>query len=269
MVVQETLEQYHKHPSLGSSMLKVMLESPKLFHAHFIEKKMERKETHALSFGSAIHLALLEPKVFLERYAIEPDVRRNTNVYKEWRAAVLANDPAAVIVSQDDMDNLNGMVESVMKHRDASAMLKKGIPERSIYNEVRMGDVVVQGRARPDWLHDNGDLIDLKTTRDAGFHSFRKDIWDYRYDVSAAWYHRIVELEYGQKPDRYFWWVVVEKTRPWDVCVYRANDVVMEKGLLGWQKAITLYTDCMKSGKWPGKQDAAQDIDLPIWALND
>lgn len=247
-------------------MLKVMLESPKLFHAHFVDKKMERKETHALHFGSAIHLALLEPRSFLDRYVVEPDLRRNTNAYKEWRAAVLEGDPTAILVTQDDMDNLQGMVESIMSHRDASAMLRKGTPELSIYNTVQMGEIVVDGKARPDYLHENGDLIDLKTTRDAGFQAFRRQIWEYRYDVSAAWHHRLVEAEYGQKSDRYVWWVALEKTRPWDVCVYRANDMVMEKGTLGWQKAIRLYDEAIKSGKWAGKQEAAQDIDLPQWA---
>ncbi len=274
MVVQETLEQYHQHSSLGSSMLKIMLESPKLYKAHFIDKKIERKETHALHFGSAIHLALLEPKVFLERYAVEPEVRRNTNAYKEWRDAVLESDPKAIILSKDDMDNLQGMVESVMAHPEAASMLRKGVPERSIYQDVTVEGpdhppIVLKGKARPDYLHENGDLIEVKSCRDAGFAAFRRQIWDLRYDVSAAYHRHLVELEYGRKDDRYFWWVAIEKACPWDVCVYRANDMVLDRGEGDFRKALWRFNQCTTTGKWPGKQEHAQDIDLPARAQNE
>ncbi len=263
MIVQETLEEYHANSAIGSSMLKTILESPKLFKATYIDKKIERKQSHALNFGAAIHLALLEPAVFLKRYAVEPPLRRNTNLYKEWRDAVLASDPQAVLLSQDDMDNLNGMIESILSHPEASAMLRKGVPERSIYQEVKVENGVVLCKARPDWLHENGDIIDLKTCRDAAFRDFRWQIWDLQYYVSAALYHHIVELEYGKKTDRQFWWVALEKTCPWDVCVYRANELTLGRGEADWRKALWLYNECTAQGKWPGKQQCAQDMDLP------
>jgi hypothetical protein len=247
-------------------MLKVMLESPKRFKAEFIDKKILRKETHALNFGSAIHLAVLEPQVFLKRYAVEPDLRRNTNLYKEWRDAVLASDPNAVLISREDMDNLNGMIESVLGHTEASAMLRKGVPEQSIYQKVDVEGLDVGIKARPDYLHENGDVIDLKTARDVSFREFRRQLYELEYHVSAAFHHHLVELEYGLKNDRQFWWVALEKTCPWDVAVYRANDMVMDRGEGDWRKALWRYKQCVTTGKWPGKQEVAQDIDLPSYA---
>ncbi len=266
MVTRETLEQYHRNPAIGSSMLKKILESPKRYKAEFIDKKIVRKETAALNFGSAIHLALLEPQIFLKRYAVEPDVRRNTNVYKDWRDAVLASDPNAVIVSQDDMDNLQGMIESVLEHPKVSAMLRKGVPEQSIYQEVQVENGVIAAKVRPDWLHENGDIIDLKSCRDAGFSEFRRQAYELDYHVSAAFYHHVVELEYGKKDGREFWYVALEKTCPWDVAIYRANDLHLGRGEADWRKAVWLYNQCVATGKWPGKQEAAQDLDLPGYA---
>jgi hypothetical protein len=247
-------------------MLKTMLESPRRYKAEYIDRKIERKETPALNFGSAIHLALLEPKVFLKRYAVEPALRRNTNLYKEWREAVLASDPTAVILSQEDMDNLHGMIESVLSHSEAASMLRRGVPEQSVYQTVEVDGQKIGVKCRPDWLHENGDIIDLKTTRDAGFHVFRRQLYELKYHVSAAFYHAIVELEFGQKTYRQFWWVAIEKSAPWDVCVYRANDMVLDAGGVAWRKALALYKRCIESSVWPGKQDQPQDIDLPGYA---
>lgn len=247
-------------------MLKTLLESPRRFKAQ-VDGRIPDEEKPALRFGSAVHLALLEPQEFLKRYRQEPDLRRNTNLYKEWKEATLLEQPDAVLVSSDEMENLKGMIDSVLAHRDASAMLRKGIPERSIYQTMVVDGMEVQVKCRPDWLHENGDVIDLKTARDAGFHGFRRQVFDKLYHVSAAFYLRVAELELGRKQDRCYWWVAIEKTCPWDVCVYRANEVVFEIGDKAWQRALNRFVACTKSGVWPGKQESAQDMDLPSWAL--
>lgn len=253
-------------------MLKVMLESPKRYKAQFIDKTIAWKETAALQFGTAIHLALLEPTVFLTRYRVEPELRRNTTNYKEWKEAVLIDNPHAVIVSQEQMDAINGMVESIMAHKEASAMLRKGIPERSIYQDVRVEDpvtgqvTVIPGKARTDWLHENGDLIDLKTTRDCAFGAFRRQLYELGYHTSAAYHRHLVELELGRRDSRYFWWIALEKEPPYEVAVYRANDMVLDRGESDWRKAVWRLGQCQASGVWPGKQEQAQDIDLPAWA---
>lgn len=268
MVVQETLEQYHANAAVGSSMLKVILESPKRYKAQFIDKTIESKESAALRFGSAIHLALLEPKAFKERYAIEPDLRRNTNLYKEWKQHVQEATPNAIIVSQSEMDNLLGMIDSVLSHTDASAMLRKGVAEHSVYCDVPVevevgGEIVtVKGKARPDFLHENGDLVEVKSCRDAGFRKFRNTVWEYRYDVSAAYHRELVEMHYGRR-NRNFWWIALEKEPPYEVAVYRANDMVLDRGEADFRKALWRLATCTRSGQWPGKQEQAQDIDLP------
>lgn len=250
--------------------MKVLLESPKRYKAEFIDKKIVRKETHALNFGSAIHLALLEPSVFLKRFALEPDLRRNTNLYKEWKEAVLLSDPSAVIISQDDMDNLQGMIESVMAHPEASAMLRKGIPERSIYQHIEVqfpegGSTKLEAKVRPDYLHENGDIIDLKTTRDVAYRQFCRQMHEYHFDLSFAYYREIVNWEFGKK-DRHCWWICLEKEPPFEVAVYRADHTIMDHGDQSWRKAAWLREECLRTGVWPGKQRQVQDMGMPRYA---
>ncbi len=254
-------------------MLKVILESPKRYKAEFIDKTLQRKETKALSFGSAIHLALLEPKKFLSRYAVEPDVRRNTNVYKDWKEGVLAIDPSAILLSQEDMDILKGMIDAVAAHPRASTMLRNGIPERSIYQEVPILDPTsaavlnhVQAKARPDWLHENGDIIDLKTCLDVAYRAFCRQMFELGYHLSAAFHREVVDLEFGKK-DRQFWWICLEKKPPYEVAVYRADDAVMDRGEGDWRKAVYRYQSCVANNNWHGKQIDAQDMCLPGYAL--
>ncbi len=274
MVRQETLEQYHASKSIGSSMLKVMLQSPKRYKAHFIDRLIEPKTTKALHLGAALHLALLEPAKFAARYAVEPALRRNTNAYKEWLSETLEADPSAIVISQDEMDTLKGMIDSVLAHRDAQAMLRKGIPEQSIYQAMSVPeDSEVQEmqfgvKARPDFLHENGDLIDIKTTRDAGFREFRRQAYELGYHISIKFHLDVVDLEFGRR-DRNGWWIAVEKEPPYEVAVYRANDMVLEKGETEYRKALWLLARSQQTGVWPGKQVQAQDMDLLGYAQYD
>lgn len=273
MVVQESLEAYHQNPATGSSMLKVLLESPKRYKAEFIDRTIQRKETKALSFGSAIHLALLEPKVFLERYAVEPDVRRNTNIYKDWKEGVLARDPHAVILSQEEMDSLQGMIDAVMANERACAMLRNGIPERSVYQFMETGEGEQRYRhavkARPDWLHEKtGDIIDVKTCRDVGYKPFQRQLYELGYHLSAAFYRDVVDLELGKR-DRSVWWICLEKEPPYEVAVYRADDMIMDRGEGDYRKALWRLQECTASGIWHGKQIEPQDINLPGYAQYD
>lgn len=263
MVVHEALETYHENPALGSSMVKTLIEeSPKHFKAKYIDKIVERKETKSLKFGSAIHLAILEPMEFAKRFAVEPDLRRNTNAYKDWLAA---QSPDAVVISGDDMLNLNGMINAIKEHKDASKMLERGIPERSIY-QARDG---INIKARPDFLHENGDVIDFKSTIDCAFGEFRNQAYRLNYHVSAAMYLDVVELEFGKLTDRNFWFIAQEKIAPWDVSVFRANEIFMGRGDVQYKKGLWLYKTCLETGVWPGKQSAAEDLDCPPWSENE
>ena len=92
-------------------MLKVILESPKRYRAECIDKKIPRKETKALNFGSAIHLAILEPGEFRNRYRVEArHVRRNTTAYKDWKLETLMERADAILLSHEEMQDLEGMI---------------------------------------------------------------------------------------------------------------------------------------------------------------
>ena len=130
--------------------------------------------------------------------------------------------------------------------------------------EVEGAEIAV--KARPDYLHQgNGDIIDLKTTRDSAFAAFPRQAYEYQYHLSAAFYRDVVDLELGKK-DRHVWYIALEKECPFDVCVYRANDMMLDRGEADYRKAIWRYLEARKTGVWPGKQQAAQDLDLPNYA---
>jgi hypothetical protein len=59
--------------------------------------------------------------------------------------------------------------------------------------------------------------------------------------------------------------VAIEKTPPYDLAVYRSNDVQQERGAKDWRRALDRIRMAMQSGQWPGKQAAPQDLDLPAW----
>lgn len=275
-IVLETLEQYHQHPALGCSGVKEILRSPKHFHHRYILGN-RRDETEALRFGTIAHAAIVEPKRFLESYVIEPkfvgktkdgrDSERSAaakEMRAEWEASLEAD---AILVTQDDADAIVGMIESVQGHPDACAALKNGIPERSYYATLRSpSGRELRMKTRPDYVRDDGPLVDLKSTINAGFDAFRSQIRKMDWDTQAAIGTDIVEALTGKRED--FIWIAVEKEPPYCCAVYVANDVPIEIGRKFYRRAMDTYIQCLDEDRWPFQQQA-QNMDSPYWAMWD
>ena len=70
-----------------------------------------------------------------------------------------------------------------------------------------------------------------------------------------------------------FWYyhftiIAVEKTRPYEVGIYRVIDSAVEAGEDEIKRLLELYARCLDSDDWPGYPDEIKDIALPTWAWN-
>jgi exodeoxyribonuclease VIII len=181
----------------------------------------------------------------------------------EWFTGL---EPDAILVSQDDADAICGMIESVQGHPDACAALKRGIPERSCYAEINLpgGYRAVGMKSRPDYIREDGTLVDLKTTIDAGFEPFRAQIRKFDWDTQAAIGVDVLKQITGHEQD--FIWIAVEKEPPYCCAVYVANDVPLEIGRKRYRRAVETYLRCLETDRWPF-QESAQNMDSPYWAM--
>lgn len=272
-LIEEPTEVYHANPGISASGLIKILKSPRHYYEEYILGNRP-DPTPAMRFGAIVHSALLEPGVFLNRYTIQPKFDRRSKKGKEEYAhwvSGLSDD--AIVMTSEEAERVRAMIASIESHPVAYGLLTKGVPERSIYFDDPLSGE--RGKFRPDWLREDGRIVDLKTTKDAGFAEFQKSIARYFYHVQTVWYRHGYEIAFGNPP-RESIYIAVENTPPYAVAVYVADETILERGAQLIKRAAKTYAECLKTNTWPSyqysessKRYEAQTMALPPWALWD
>ncbi len=255
---------YRKAPGMNSSALKDILQSP----AHFYQRKYlqaEKKETPALKFGKLFHYAVLEPDLFRKRAVVEPDVDKRTKEGKYQMQIFEGNlEPDALIMNQNDLVRLTGMIQKMEMHKIARGLLEKGLRETTIFwNDSETGDLC---KARPDFITEDGLLIDLKTTSDARYKYFSRDAGEYMYFVQAAHYLESARVTKKMKCEDFIF-LAFESEAPYEIAVYPMGQQSLESGVTVRRKAMRIYSECKKKNEWPGYNPEAQCLEIPIWYM--
>ena len=60
--------------------------------------------------------------------------------------------------------------------------------------------------------------------------------------------------------------VFVEKSAPYESRRVVLKPTVLDWGRLRYRRALATFAECVKSGRWPGYDDATIEADLPPWA---
>jgi len=261
-----TNEEYHADKTAVSSTgLKKILKSPLSFYSSHV-LGIREEETDAFRFGSAFHMALLEPKEFAKSFIVAPEFKGLGSVAakKEWRENQKKD---AVILKEKEYADLIEMINSVERHPFACSILKNGRSEVSGY----FTDPVtgIKCRIRPDFMHlGEGVLLDVKTTTDVESKKFSRTLWEYRYDFQMAFYSLGMELITG-KPVRYPLYLAIEKKHPFECAVYSVDDIVLQKGKSDYDIAMKKLKECIESRSWLGYQNKIETISLPYYALKE
>lgn len=266
--------EYHADKSaVGSSSVRQMLRSPKAFLHSFLNGS---EPTDPMKFGTLAHMAILEGDKFRERYVVMPEFvgytktgERTTNpnatdikIQKaQWLESV---GPDAVIVTTEERDHLFGMIESVVNHKDAFALLKDGKTEISGY--YRDPETGIKCKIRPDFLGFNlGVLADVKTTTDCDMSAFSKSIGNLQYHVQMAMYCEGASIISGKKIE-FPAYIAIEKKAPYEVEVYVADEAMMEIGTMEYHKALRALRKAIDTDTWT-RPSGLKNIGLPHWFI--
>gem|GEM_PF-5707225 len=260
--------EYHsKKEFISSSACKMILnKSPYYFLQHWCGL-IEQEEKDYFNFGRALHMALLMPKEFNDRYVVKPDFGRS-KADQALKAKFYKDNEDAVIISDKEKEQITFMIESVLDHRIASEMLKEGVAEVSIFFKEEETNVLC--RARPDFIRQDPktksiDIIDVKTTIDAGKSRFSGDIYRYGYHTQLAFYKEAVEKSYGAQVDSVSI-LAIEKKFPYDAFLYTLDDEDLEEGKKYYKHALRTYVNSRVKDKWPRAQHLAEMIRMPNWS---
>lgn len=223
-----TAEEYFAIPALSASGVEEMRVSPA--HHHY-RRTNPRTPTAAMSLGTALHAALLEPLLFEARYvalgrceALKKDGGPCTNAATRLRAyddGITAgwtieaggrplsafcgvHDPAKdipeaapegiALVAEADLARVNGMCAAVLAHPEARQWFRgKGRSEVVGVWRDEVTGVLCKIRVDREIERASWIHMDVKTTVDASPDAFARKVGALGYHRRAAWYRRGME----------------------------------------------------------------------------
>lgn len=281
------IEDYHdlgnirKHGAnavLSKSMLGAM-DCPAKFKWKYIDGGQEEEKSY-LNIGSAVHTLALEPDLFSKVFFVLPDtypdgkkVIRNP-AHKAYQE-LLAQAGGKTILSTAEHRTVMGMAQALAGNKKALALLRRpGKVEASIFwTDDETG---IKMRCRPDFMADDGLIIDLKTAASADKDLFCRSAWSLHYDMSVAITCAGYKALTGKMPENYIF-IAVEKEAPHIVEVYDSfrpcdptDPARMNYFDAGWHRyreALKKYRQCMETGIFPSYSDIINPMSIPFYGL--
>lgn len=252
-------DEYHANPAIGSSSLKKVLRSP----AHYKEYKANPPtQTSSQRFGTAVHYAILEPDLFKKMVVIQPKFGgKGAHAARDhW----LMENHDKIFISKDEREAIDGILLSVSKHPIASGLLAAGFSEESYFWKDKKTGVAC--KCRPDYFRVGAIMADLKTTIDASFLGFQREIAKWKYHLSGAFYVDGV-FEVTLEMIKAFVLIAIEPEPPYAVGTYYLDDGTLDAGRYEYGKALIAYDRCLQSGIYPAYSDDLLSMSLPSWAF--
>lgn len=260
-------EEYHAHPAISRSALKLIERSPLHYWHRFYSGQHEpAAPTPAMEFGTAVHSAVLEPDLFSQTYAQAPELAKTTRAGKEAWAEATAG--GKHLLTKQQLIQIAGIQHALDNHDSAKrALTADGINEASFVATCPTTGLEI--KCRPDRLLASGTCIDLKTTQDASASAFSKAAFNLGYHIQAAFYLKTLELATGITP-KGFVFLTVEKDAPHGVQVFKCSDDMLAFGGAKVDELLAEIAKCIETfgvdDPWPGYAAGVSDLQLPTWA---
>lgn len=253
-------------PSLSCSVAQLLLtRSPAhaaVAHPRLARVKQKRDEAKFV-MGTAVHEMLLCGDERIQM--IEADDYRKKEA-KEARDFAFAYGKIPLLAKQ--YAEVAEVAEVVREQIDEHPALRgimdpANVREASVlWREPDFGNVWC--RCKPD-LVAPGRIIDFKFTGTAATPDSwaKRNAFSLMYDFRAAWYVRGWEAATGEQTLYQF--VVIEDEPPYALAVFEPSRRCMEVAGSGIDKALRIWSQCLRSGVWPGYDQSIHTIDMPDW----
>lgn len=258
--VKCTLTDYHAHPAVGSSLLRILINQSPAHYLYAVDNVEE--PTPSQIFGTAFHEAVLEPMSYKERLIVQPEFSGTGSraARDEWHI----KNHGRTILKQEQVDNIERMLKNVSDHKRASQLISDGRAEESLFwTDHETG---IQCKARPDFIREGHILVDVKTTGDASYKSFQKDVLNYGYHIQAAMYLEAATTVLGQTFDTFII-IAVEKEAPFAVQCFQFNEDTLREGQMLYYAALKALKKCRDSGEYPAYGNELTPIGLPSYGF--
>jgi len=249
VIVDLSNDLYHACDGYSSTQLRMVQRGGTASLAWYKSAPRDESKSGALSLGTAVHTAILEPARFDEDFVCAPDVNLRTSDGKAELAAFEEQCEADGLtpMKSDDYRKVCLMRDSALAQPVIAALLQRGVAELSVFYRTEQG---VLFKVRPDWF---GELcgvpfvMDVKTTDDV--QDFGKSVEKYGYHVQAAFYSLVMNKVFGVEAD--FAFCVVGKSLEcgrYPVSLGLLEDADFDEGMLQVRETITQLEVCERDG---------------------
>lgn len=272
MSEHETNAEYHADASHnGSTMLGDYEESPRLYHGLHVAKTLPPEPpTPAMVLGSLTHTLVLEPEMLGEEYTIAHGC--NARRGNKWQAvAEMAAAEGKTPVPPAWIDDARAMTRAVQAHPLASTILERA---ESIEQPIRWTDpeTGIRLKCKPDFLvtQDNTDGLvvlapDLKTSAELA--KFPSSVANYRYHIQSRLYRNGIATTLPEGAEIQSLWIVVSKTPPHDVRVFRPSPAMEFTAQLELNLLLDRLRDSFATDTWElPDSNRIETLELPRWA---
>lgn len=260
-----TYEEYSQWDAINNTVLWKLKSKSPMHCKEYLDNPPE--PTDALRIGGAMHIRILEPHLFDERYIVAPKVDRRTKVGKATWAAFQETLKGRECLTQAEFDSID-LMHKRLKEQDAYQYVTGRDPDDTelaiVWNDEATG---ILCKAKIDYARrDAFILCDLKSTGDCSEHGFRRSIEKYGYYQQAAFYCDGWQALTGDAPS--FLFIAMEKTPPYCCCSYEPDDWTLQAGRNSYREALKLWKDCVDNDNWPGYNDGKVSlIQVSRWLL--
>ena len=245
--VKDSFEIYlAKSDHISSSDIKNFLYSPKYYFYEKFEKKRDDDEVAKRHFivGSALHELVLEPHEFKKHYTLSPVFDKKTAKgkadYELFQFKLNALKMQGLY--PDEWTMITVMATNATKNKTLTELIKDGHREVSCYTVDEPTGLLI--RVRPDTLCTNvNTIVDLKTCLSSSKRRFTKDVYEYEYMISAAFY-----MDFLNRENYVF--VSMEKDEPYQVSLYQLDDDLIDVGRQRYRMALDLLKWSRDNNYW-------------------
>jgi exodeoxyribonuclease VIII len=220
--------------------------------------KLPQEETEAMKFGRAFHCYVLEDRSIFWNEFVVPDyfptkpnsrsTQKTKDAYAKWISDLGKLQP----ITQDELDKIVFMNNSVHTHPFASKLLADGISETTIiWDDIDTG---LKCKVRPDRIPsgNKGVILDLKSTANASTFAFRNDCVKFGYAREAGMYlEGFARVNNAKFQDLIFAFIAVEKTPPYRCEVYSLEIDFVQWGWLEYHRLLQIEKECREKNFWP------------------
>jgi hypothetical protein len=240
-------DDYHSDPAISRSHLMKMRKTPKHYWYEYINPNyIKPASQEALIFGSAFHTFLLEPKKFEDEYFVMPDLDLRTKAGKEFKKAILEQNPGKIFLSQDQFFKLCHMSNAIVALPEARKLIGGCIEHSLFWQDKETG---LMCKVRPDvWFAHM--VVDLKSSKDLSSHSYKMSAYNFGYHIQAAMIQTAFKEVFGIDMND-FLFLGCEKDEPFSVSVDIMSSEFIDLGHQEFRHYLNLLAECKSTNTWP------------------